>query len=164
VPGVRGDFVELRRLVLKMDHLSRPGFRQELSEVLAEEARRQLNKGFEKARDPYGAGWKKSSGERTLQDTRRLHNSFTYRVDPGGFVIGTNVLYAAIHQYGGTIKAKNSPYLRFRVPRRNGRWVRVKQVTIPQRQMVPEVNLGPIWERAFADTATEVMDELMQEK
>ena len=40
-------------------------------------------------------------------------------------------IYQRIHEYGGIIKARNKPYLVFRV---QGRWVRTKQVTIrPKR-------------------------------
>ena len=49
--------------------------------------------------------------------------------------IGTNLTYAKIHEFGGTITAKNSPYLHFQI---NGNWVRVGSVTItPQPYMRP---------------------------
>lgn len=38
--------------------------------------------------------------------------------------------YARIHRDGGTIRAKNKPYLTFKV---KGRWVRVKQVRIRRK-------------------------------
>jgi len=41
--------------------------------------------------------------------------------------IGTNVEYAAIQEFGGEIRAKNAPYLTFKI---DGHWVRVKQVKI----------------------------------
>ena len=44
--------------------------------------------------------------------------------------IGTNKPYAAIHQFGGTVKAKNKPYLVFKV---GDGFRRVKQVKIPAR-------------------------------
>lgn len=46
-----------------------------------------------------------------------------------GFV-GSNLKYAAIHEFGGIIRAKNKPYLMFPI---NGGWVRTKQVKIPER-------------------------------
>lgn len=48
----------------------------------------------------------------TLRDTNRLMNSFTIRADQNRVVVGTNVEYAATHQYGakkfsfGTVVAK----------------------------------------------------------
>lgn len=44
--------------------------------------------------------------------------------------IYSNLVYAAIHEFGGVIRAKNKPYLVFKV---NGHWYRKKQVTIPKR-------------------------------
>jgi HK97 gp10 family phage protein len=44
-------------------------------------------------------------------------------------LVGTNVEYAKIQEYGGTIKAKNAPYLRFRT--KDGSWHTVKSVQIP---------------------------------
>ena len=43
------------------------------------------------------------------------------------------VVYAAIHEFGGTITAKNGPYLHF--TGRKG-WARVQQVTIPPRPYI----------------------------
>lgn len=48
--------------------------------------------------------------------------------------IGTNKPYAAIHHLGGTIKAKNKPYLVFRA---GDGFRRVKQVKIPARPYLP---------------------------
>lgn len=63
--------------------------------------------------------------------------------------IGTNIIYARIHEFGGIIKAKNAPYLVFQAgygtkvfskkggllkrPQEMTRWVRVKEVTMPSR-------------------------------
>lgn len=65
---------------------------------------------------PDGAGWKKSfraehEGGQTLSLSRRLRNSITYIATPTGVTIGTNVIYAAIHQFGGVIRAKKGPFL-----------------------------------------------------
>ena len=53
--------------------------------------------------------------------------------EPGAMraIVGTNLVYAAIQEYGGTIKAKNAPYLVFKTA--DGQWHRVKAVTIPAR-------------------------------
>jgi len=44
--------------------------------------------------------------------------------------LSSNVIYAGIHEYGGTITAIKKPYLRFTV---GGRWVQVKSVRMPAR-------------------------------
>jgi len=43
--------------------------------------------------------------------------------------VGTDVIYAAIQEYGGVINAKNAPWLTFKTD--DGEWHRVKSVTIP---------------------------------
>lgn len=56
--------------------------------------------------------------------------------DTGRDVIGTlagNVIYAAIHEFGGTIFPKKGKYLRFPI---NGSWVSVKKVVIPKRPLL----------------------------
>lgn len=48
-----------------------------------------------------------------------------------GVEVGTNLIYAAIQEFGGTIKAKNKPYLVFRT--KDGAWHSVKSVQIPPK-------------------------------
>ena len=59
-----------------------------------------------------------------------LAQSLTYRVGRNFAEVGTNLPYAAIHEFGGTIKPKNGKYLKFQI---NGKWIFAKQVTIPKR-------------------------------
>jgi len=42
-------------------------------------------------------------GGKTLVLSARLYRSITFQASPSGVEIGTNVIYAAIHQFGGTI-------------------------------------------------------------
>ena len=63
---------------------------------------------FERERAPDGTPWLKSAraiadGGRTLTDTGRLRGSITHAVMDAGHTveIGSNVVYAAIHQFGG---------------------------------------------------------------
>jgi phage gpG-like protein len=72
-------------------------------------------------------------GGQTLLDKGRLRDSVRVRIINGGrdVNISANTPYAAIHQFGGVIHARNAPYLRFRLP--TGQWVSVKSVTIPAR-------------------------------
>jgi len=51
---------------------------------------------------------RRKSGGKTLQDTGRLRNSLTYKIEGNKIKIGSNVCYAKIHQFGGVIKAKNA--------------------------------------------------------
>ncbi|MDE0203980.1 MAG: phage virion morphogenesis protein [Rhodospirillaceae bacterium] len=63
---------------------------------------------FERERAPDGSPWLKSAralaeGGRTLTDTGRLRGSIAHTVTEGGRAVevGSDVLYAAIHQLGG---------------------------------------------------------------
>lgn len=61
---------------------------------------------FEKGHGPDGIGWTPSrraleQNGRTLVDSGRLRTSITYRADAKQVSVGTNVIYAAIHQFGG---------------------------------------------------------------
>ena len=67
--------------------------------------------------------------------TAQLRNSIHSYSDASGFAVGTNVKYAATHQFGEpgrTIRARRKKALRFQI---NGRWVSKKQVrvSIPAR-------------------------------
>ena len=71
---------------------------------------------FRSTSGPDGAAWEKSfrakhEGGQTLSLTRRLRNSITYTATASTATVGTNVAYAAIHQFGGTIRAKNAQFL-----------------------------------------------------
>ena len=61
---------------------------------------------FETGMDPQGRPWKPSlrareTGGRTLNLSARLRRSITRRASADEVVVGTNVVYAAIHQFGG---------------------------------------------------------------
>lgn len=71
---------------------------------------------FRTQRAPDGQPWQKSrraaeEGGQTLSLTRRLRNSITAAHDRNTASVGTNVVYAAIHQFGGIIRAKKGPFL-----------------------------------------------------
>jgi phage virion morphogenesis protein len=92
---------------------------------------------FEREEDPEGNPWPDSlrktlMGGRTLTDTAALVSSMTHAASENSVAVGTNLIYAAIHQTGGTIRAKTSRGLRFRGPG-NGGWVTKQEVTMPRR-------------------------------
>lgn len=92
---------------------------------------------FETETDPDGNPWPASlralaEGGRTLTDTARLVSSLTHEASESSVAVGTNVVYAAIHQTGGVIRARTGAGLRFRGPG-NGGWVTKQSVTIPRR-------------------------------
>jgi phage virion morphogenesis protein len=68
---------------------------------------------FETERGPDGTPWLPSQraiadGGLTLTDTGQLRQSITAASDDSSAIIGTNLVYAAIHQDGGTIRAKGA--------------------------------------------------------
>jgi len=88
-----------------------PAFR-EIGAGVADEARL----GFKGSQDPYGRAWqplksstlaarrkgKGSGSAKPLLDTGRLRNSISFELlGQSGVVIGTNVKYGTIHQFGG---------------------------------------------------------------
>jgi phage virion morphogenesis protein len=90
---------------------------------------------FENETGPDGVKWPASirarvEGGKTLRDEGHLYASITHRASPSSVEVGSNEIYAAIHQIGGTIKAKEAKSLRFRI---GDVWVSKESVTIPAR-------------------------------
>jgi phage gpG-like protein len=82
-------------------------------DLLGNVGRRVVKEGQDNA--PYKTG----SLRADIQIRQRTTNKLT---------VGTRLVpYAAIHEFGGTIRAKRKPYLHFKV---GNRWVRTKQVQI----------------------------------
>jgi phage virion morphogenesis protein len=93
------------------------------------------DKRFEDEKDPEGNPWPKSvramtDGGKTLTDTTALRGSNTWEATDKGVAVGTNMIYAAIHQFGGVIKAKNGKGLSFEI---GGERIVVQSVTMPKR-------------------------------
>lgn len=68
-----------------------------------------VNRRFIGQRGPGGVPWEPSAaalarGGKTLIDSARLMQSFSYNATDFSVEEGTNVIYAAIYQFGGTIK------------------------------------------------------------
>lgn len=85
---------------------------------------------------PGGVPWPQSmrakeDGGKTLVDSRRLLGSIVNVPGAKSVEIGSNLVYAGIHQTGGDIVPKNGKALAFALP--NGEFVTVGKVTIPAR-------------------------------
>jgi len=90
---------------------------------------------FETGVGPDGEKWKvsgasKERGGKTLIDGGDLYGSITFDVSNDSVEVGTNRIYAAIHQFGGVIVPKNAKNLTFKV---GDKFVSTKKVTIPAR-------------------------------
>lgn len=81
---------------------------------------------FEESRAPDGSIWPPSlrvlaHGGKTLIDTARLMQSITFNAFDDGVEVGTNVVYAAIHQFGGQITVpERQQTLHFKTSKRTG--------------------------------------------
>lgn len=105
-----------------------------LNQTLAEDTRTSTLDRFKAGVSPDGRKWTPSAraeneGGQTLIRKGTLRNSIHSQADASGFAVGTNVKYAAEHQFGDerTIRARKKPYLCFKV---GGQWVKKKAVTI----------------------------------
>ena len=86
----------------------------------------------------------REEGGQTLTDTGRLRASITHRLGPDEVVIGTNVVYAAIHQFGGqtpprVIRPKHKKALAFTV---GGQKIARKSVRHPGSKIPARPFLG----------------------
>lgn len=91
---------------------------------------------FRTEQGPDGRRWKTSlraqlAGGRTLTKDGHLSGSISGSAGKDFAEWGVNRIYAAIHQFGGVIKAKSSGALKFKMP--NGGFTVVKAVRMPAR-------------------------------
>lgn len=92
---------------------------------------------FDTETAPDGSKWTPSrrareQGGKTLTDSARLKSSIAHRSSATEAEVGTNLIYARIHQMGGTIRPKNGDYLTSALPGGLG-FRRVSEVIMPAR-------------------------------
>lgn len=111
---------------------------EQLLDVVGAVVEEGVQRRFETATDPDGVPWLESlraregeSGGKTLTDTGRLQGSITRAVTKDSVAVGTNVIYGAIHQFGGEIVPKNAEFLTFTLA--SGEGVVTKSATMPAR-------------------------------
>lgn len=166
----KGDFAKLARLQSQVKALASNDRKLQLANVVGAAALTELQLGFRESRDPYGNAWeelKLRAGGKPLLDTGRLRSSFSYQPRAGGFIIGTNFIGGAVHQYGATIRPVRAKFLRFKGKihgrkRKTTGFIFAKEVTIPRRQMVPEGQLGDRWSKAFKGAAKRFFSRIMK--
>lgn len=90
------------------------------------------------------------SGTTLKRKTGTLAKSITY-TQPNDFTstIGTNVRYAAIHEFGGVIKPVKASHLSFKI---GDRWVHVREVHMPSRPY-----LRPSIAKVFSDGSAQTI-------
>lgn len=179
-------FDVLAKMRRKIAGIAQSQFKQALGTELSATALKLVADGFRGERDPYGKPWAplKHRVGKILRDTGRLAASFQAAPTSDGISIRTNASYAAVHQYGGTVKAHrrearvlflNVNKRRFVSPskaRKKGGALRKGvaahfldaynqgEYVIPQRQMVPmdeTGGVGSIWGPALRRVANRFM-------
>lgn len=128
---LEGDTQRMLRKIRSFSEIDKKG----INAALAEGVRESTLERFKTSKGPDGRRWKYSiramrEGGKTLVQSAQLRNSIHARSDATGFAVGTNIKYAATHQFGEpgrTIRARRKKALRFKV---NGNWVTKKQVTV----------------------------------
>ena len=75
------------------------------------------------------------SGQVLKRKTGKLAQSVNYKhLNDWSITVGSNLAYAAIHEYGGEIYPKNGPALLFKTKAYGKeRWYYLKKVTMPKR-------------------------------
>lgn len=187
--ALKGDFGKLVKIRAQVGRMADPMLMARLARVVGAEALTQVQLGFRQSRDPYGEAWAPLTRRegKPLLDTGRLRNSFSYRVHGGHFVVGTNVEYAAAHQFGTNgrrvASSRSMPtdesgrfMSRKSAGVKKGRkvqalWHSFKRLNfkvgggkIPARPMMPTGSrgLGKIWQEAFDETARRFLSRLMR--
>lgn len=132
-------------------------------DAIGGELLKRVQLGFRNSQSPEGVPWaplKKRTGK-PLVDSSRLRDSITYIVNGDSGSVGTNVIYAAIHNFGGDIqhaarsqqayfkKGKDGISNKFVKKNRSNfsQWVTIgaHSVTIPARSFLPTGELPSPW-------------------
>ncbi|MCL4065925.1 phage virion morphogenesis protein [Pseudomonas sp. GX19020] len=110
---------------------------------------------------PDGVAWPQSlrakeDGGRTLHESGLLMRSITSHAAPREVMVGSNMIYAGVHQAGATIKAKTAKGLSFTLA--NGDSVVVGSVTIPAR---PYLGISEAEQATIQDVTAIFVDDLL---
>lgn len=182
--GVRGSFGRLGQLQGGLKRLASPAFRRDLNRQYATELMTQTQLCFQGSRDPYGAPWAplKHRAGMPLLDTRRLANSLSAASDADRITISSGVVYAAIQNYGGTVKRSARTELRRYSVTANGTRQRISlfsrrarsvratasygdgQTTIPPRPCLPNEiqGLPAAYQTALENICRLMLRDLLQ--
>lgn len=107
---LRGDGIgkRLKTMAARLSDQGREKLLRGFGQILVSGAKRNIAE----QHGPNGEVWKATRrGGEILRDTGLLMRSIVYRVAGRAVQIGSNLVYAAIHQFGGTIKPKNGQFL-----------------------------------------------------
>lgn len=142
-----GAAIRIEGLNKALEALERTRSARQLGDVVKELLVAGVKRNFQLGMDPdTGAKWAPIKNRKglPLRDKGRLMRSIHGEVTGSGFStkvsIGTNLIYAATHQFGDPErKPKTAKLLAFKV---FGVWVRARRVSIPQRKFLPFTDAG----------------------
>lgn len=145
------DSRDLRHLDLRGRDIAGLGDTSPLMRDIAAAMAAWTDRRFETETAPDGTPWKRSrraleEGGQTLTDSARLRQSIAQRADRASAEVGTNVIYAGVHQAGATIRPVSAGALVFKI---GDRFVSTQEVTVPARPYLgiggdDEVEIGAI--------------------
>lgn len=137
---------------------------RELMRTVGEKVKTTTIERFRRGISPEGDKWPVTIRQK-LGDPRppllgtasKLSQSYTYRIEPRQVEVGSNLKYAAIHHFGGVIRAKKARALFFRI---GGNPVMRKAVRIPAR---PALGLNAEDEANLVQTAEDWLRMALKE-
>jgi phage gpG-like protein len=145
--------------VAKLGGVLKSGLLKAVGVALVEETQHRFDAGV----DVWGVKWQPllpayaaiKRGPGILRASLMLQRSITFQVSGSTVSVGSNRVYAAVHQFGAVIKAKNGKGLAFLLGGNESKHnkggfhlIQVQSVTIPAR---PYLGFGPKDERAVLE-------------
>lgn len=157
---IEGDLSGFQEAIKKLKNLDKA----RLNRIIAEVLRESTLERFQQEEDPQGRKWKKSlraasqngGSGKTLAMSGGLKVSLSTHANPTGLAVGTNKIYAGVHQFGGEVRAKRKPYLTFKI---GDRFVRLKKVTVPAR---PFLGISDTDQKEVAETVNDFIKEVVR--
>ena len=147
----------LSEALLKIEGLAsapRAELMEGIGRLVQEQTRRRIE---EEKTSPAGARWKANrAGTSTLYASGALSRSVDYIASEESVQVGSGIVYARIHQQGGTIRPKKGKALAFRA---GNRMVFARLVNIPAR---PWLGLSADNQREIVETAEDWLERLVQ--
>ena len=143
--------------VARLGGVLKSGLLKAIGVALVEETQSRFDAGV----DVWGTRWQPllpayeaiKRGPGILRASLMLQRSITFQVSGGTVSVGSNRIYAAVHQFGATIKPVNGKALKFKLGGQGKKgnkagFVQAKSVHIPAR---PYLGFGPKDERAVLE-------------
>ncbi|MCL2823530.1 MAG: phage virion morphogenesis protein [Polyangiaceae bacterium] len=195
MPGVTGDIGGLAQLIAKFKQISSGRTRKVIVSTIAEEYTNFMSRCFDDGRGPYGEVWKPldpkfrvsakgQPGQKPLLNTGALRTAaLATRNGTHGFSVAVSRMYASIHQFGATIRAKRARWMVFggyqyakvykavksgkdkvklksRLTRTKFDTYFAKVVKIPARPFAPLKGMPPELDAAAMEAVEEVIEEI----